>query len=106
MTEHKNYVEGFDGELTDLVDKIGSMSHDARQEFFANFANYVNNQAERDEEAKRLKYAKILREIALKLTEVEVLEGECWDICEPYTIVVDRENEQELSKGKKCLDLE
>lgn len=92
MAKHKNYIENFDGEMTDLVVEIGNMTHEARQEFFAEFANYVHNQAKSDEKVNRFKYAKLLSEIAIKLSEIQDLESKCWEICEPYTVVVNKDD--------------
>jgi len=78
--------------MTDLVSEIGDMTHSARAEFFETFQQYVAGQAEADTDRGRVRYAGLLSEIAIKLAEIKELEDECWQICEPFTIVSDREH--------------
>ena len=85
---HKNYCENYNGTLNELSVDIGAMTHQARAELFTALAVYVSNQHISDLARGRVKYAKVLKEIADLLQDVANAESRAWDICHSRTQVI------------------
>ncbi|MDR1337828.1 MAG: hypothetical protein LBJ73_02245 [Rickettsiales bacterium] len=88
---HKNYCENYDGTLDELAINIGEMTHQARAELFKSLADYVSNQQNDDLKRGRIKYARILKEIATMLESIVESESRAWDICQSRTKVISKD---------------
>ena len=83
-SKHKDYVEGFSGNLTDLAEKIGDLRYDTLAEFFCLLSDKICRDGYKDKSAGRTKLAVSLFDISEYLESAEVAAIKSWKISEPY----------------------
>lgn len=90
--KHPIKVEGFNGSLEDLVDKIGKMRFDALSKLLDLLAENLMLQAEDDSKAGRIKLANQLYNAAFKIYNAKNKINTAYEISKPY--MKDSDNKQ------------
>jgi hypothetical protein len=82
--KHPNNIDGFNGTLDELAQKIENMQYDKTAEFIDSLADYTKIRADADKTKRREKLSSNLYEAAEELYKVRDAFQRAWKICEPY----------------------
>jgi hypothetical protein len=80
--KHPLKIEGFT--LEDLAREIGNLRYDKLADFIQHLSEDIENQADKDKGAGKIKLANELYSAALRLNRVKERVYEAWIISEPY----------------------
>ena len=92
MGKHPDYVEGFNGSMSDLAKAVSNMSYDKQAEFVIYYSNFTRMQSKEDMENNKPNLAKILYNASKFLTCAISYFGKAWEICEPRTEKIKRKD--------------
>jgi hypothetical protein len=84
MTTHPTTVEGFDGTMEELAEKVARLRYDSLRDFLRLLSHEVRTDAEKDSLAGRRKLGNSLFRIMLSLKRAEEATEEAWRISSPY----------------------
>lgn len=81
---HATKVDGYDGSLQSLAQKILRMRYDKVEEFFSYCVSELDRQAEGDRKRKRRKLARMLGGASETAAILEGKMGAIFELCAPY----------------------
>ncbi|MFA6338475.1 MAG: hypothetical protein WCW87_00215 [Candidatus Paceibacterota bacterium] len=84
MKKHPIKVEGFDGTLEELAQKVGRMRYDKVAEFFGHLEREIERQSEGDLKRGRVQLSELLKKGAMKLIDLKKHFEKIMKLCEPY----------------------
>jgi hypothetical protein len=89
--KHKRNVEGFDGSLEDLAEKLGDLHYEALAEFLDYFSKKIERDAQADEDRGRMKLSGSLLMASDELMHAQIYINNAWKISKPY---MDKDREE------------
>ena len=77
-------VEGFDGSLEELAEKLGDLRYDTLVEFLGHFSQKIRMDGAKDQAGERYQLASSLFQAADEIEVVKESINKAWDISEPF----------------------
>lgn len=82
--KHKTFVEGFDGTMEELAEKLGDLRYDTLVEFLDHFSKKIEKDGEKDKAGGRVKLANSLLDASLRIGFASEAIKKSWIHSKPY----------------------